>query len=172
MEWTMSSLTTNSIKAIKRSYAGDEERPLGSFLGLMATYGAVVLAGTAVVRARNRPLPERPAAADLALIAVATHKVARLLAKDPVTAPFRAPFTQFEGQSGEAEVSEEVVGTGPRKAVGELLTCPFCLDQWVATGWVFALLLAPRATRFAAGGFTAVAAADALQFGYDALQSD
>lgn len=172
MAMSMSSLTANSLKSIKRSYAGSEERPLGSFIGLMGAYGGVVLAGAAAVRARRRTIPERPSVSDLALIAVATHKVARLLAKDPVTAPIRAPFTHFEGQSGEAEVSEEVAGAGPRKAVGELLTCPFCLDQWVATGWMFALLLAPRATRHAAGAFTAVAAADVLQFGYDKLQPD
>jgi hypothetical protein len=28
--------------------------------------------------------------------------------------------------------------------MGELLTCPFCLGQWVATGLIFGLVLAPR----------------------------
>src|SRR6266568_6180594 len=50
----------------------------------------------------------------------------RLITKDPVTSPLRAPFTVFEGQEGQAELKEEVRGHGARKAVGELVTCPFC----------------------------------------------
>ena len=49
-----------------------------------------------------------------------------------MTSPLRAPFTRFEGASGHAEVAEEVREHGGVKhAVGELLTCPFCLAQWV-----------------------------------------
>jgi hypothetical protein len=52
-----------------------------------------------------------------------------------------------------------------------LLTCPFCLAQWVGTGFVFGLVLAPRATRLTAGIFTIVAGSDALQYAYAAIQS-
>jgi hypothetical protein len=65
---------------------------------------------------------------------------------------------------------EEVRGTGRRKALGELLTCPFCLGQWVATGLVFGLVLAPRVTRLVGVLFTSLTAADVLQLGYDKLQ--
>ena len=51
-------------------------------------------------------------------------------------------------------------------AVGELVTCPFCLAQWVATGLAFGFVLAPRASRFAAGVLSAISAADALQLAY------
>jgi Protein of unknown function (DUF1360) len=78
---------------------------------------------------------------------VATHKCARLLAKDPVTSPPRAPFTAFKGTSAPAELQEEPRGTGLRKAVGELIVCPFRVGQWVATGFVSGLVLRPRATR-------------------------
>ena len=61
-------------------------------------------------------------------------------------------------------------GTGVQKAVGELITCPFCLDQWVATGFLAGLVAAPRATRWLASAFAVRAGADALQFGYAALQ--
>ena len=33
-------------------------------------------------------------------------------------------------------MEEEVRGKGAQKAVGELITCPFCIDMWVATGLV------------------------------------
>src|SRR5919112_1443499 len=84
----------------------------------------------------------------------------------------RAPFTSFRGASGEAEIAEEVREHGGVKhAVGELLTCPFCLAQWVATGFVFGYATAPRATRLAALTMTLVAGSDVLQFAYDGIQN-
>ena len=150
------------------AYRDGEERPLGSFLAVMGAYGALV--GAAGVAARRRGLPERVAWSDLALSSVATYKVSRLLAKDPVTSPLRAPFTRFAGTSGDAELADEVRGTGPRKAIGELVTCPFCLAQWVATGFAFGLVLAPRATRMTAGVFTMVTGAELLHFAHAGAQ--
>jgi hypothetical protein len=159
-----------SAEQEKAAYAGGEERPVGSFAAVVGVYVAVVLAGGALVRRSGRSLPVRVGAGDLALITVATHKLSRLLAKDPVFSPLRAPFTTFSGTSGEAELAEEVRGAGPRKAVGELITCPFCVAQWVATGFAFGLVLAPHATRLTASVFTAVAGADFLQLAYAAAQ--
>jgi hypothetical protein len=131
----------------------------------MGLYGAAVTAGAVAVRRRGRPLPEvRPF--DLALIGVATHKLARRVSKDSVTSPLRAPFTRYEGVAGPAELKEGVRGSGIRKAVGELVSCPFCLSQWAATGFVFGLLTAPRATRWVASVFASLALADFLQFAY------
>jgi hypothetical protein len=149
-------------------YRGGEDRPLGGYLKLLSAYGAAVGVGTGVVALRHKPLPETLSWSDVARISVATHKLARLLAKDPVTSPFRAPFTRFEGPAGEGELNEDVRGEGARHAVGELVTCPFCLGQWVATGFVFGLVLAPRATRLVATVFTALAASDLLQLAYAA----
>jgi hypothetical protein len=154
----------------KAAYSEGEERPLGGYLLLMAAYSAGVLGLSGVVRRNGRELPERIGVADLALIGVATHKCARLLAKDPVTSPLRAPFTTFKGTTGPAELQEEPRGTGLRKAVGELIICPFCVGQWVATGFVFGLVLRPRATRVAASVFAALTAADFLQFAYAAAE--
>ena len=155
----------------KHAYTQGEERPLGSFAALMGAYGATVAALSAAVRVSGRELPERFSGSDLALVTVATHKLARVIAKDPVTSPLRAPFTTFDGTSGEAELAEQVRGSGPRKAIGELVTCPFCLGQWVATGFVFGLVLAPRPTRLAASVFTALTGADVLQLAYAKAQS-
>jgi hypothetical protein len=154
----------------KAAYAHGEHRPLGAFLGIMGAYAGTVGALAGVMRATGRSLPERIGGRDLALISVATHKLSRLIAKDPVTSPLRAPFTRFAGTSGEAELREEVRGTGARKAVGELVTCPFCVGQWVATGFLFGLVLAPRPTRFAASVFTALTVADGLQLAYAAAE--
>lgn len=153
----------------KRAYAGDAERPLGSYLVLMGAYGTLTAGLSAAVWRLDRPLPD-PSWSDVALLAVASHKLSRLIAKDPVTSPLRAPFTRFKGTSGEAELAEEVRGQGPRKAIGELITCPFCLGLWTATGFVFGLVLAPRPTRLLAAMFTSLTGADALQFAYAKLQ--
>ncbi len=149
-------------------YAAGAERPLGSFTGFMAAYAGAVVAGAGITRALGQRLPERLETRDLALLSVATHKISRLLTKDPVTSPLRAPFTEFRGKAGEGELAEEVRGTGLRKAMGELVTCPFCVGQWIATSLAFGFVVAPRPTRWAASLFTALAAADFLQFAYSA----
>jgi hypothetical protein len=156
----------------RREYTNGEERPLAGDLGAMGVYVGLVSAAAAAVRASNRELPERIPVGDAFLLTVATFRLARRIAKDPVTSPIRAPFVRFEGASGHAEVAEEVREHGGAKhAVGELLTCPFCLAQWVGTGFVFGYVTAPKATRLAALTMTMVAGSDILQFVYDAVQN-
>jgi uncharacterized protein DUF1360 len=156
----------------ERAYNGDVDRPLGGFLGAMGVYSAAVAAGAAVVRASGRELPSRIPVGDAVLLTVGTFRLARRIAKDPVTSPLRAPFARFQGASGEAELAEDLrVEHGWKHAVGELVTCPFCLAQWVGTAFVFSYVAAPRATRLAALTMTMVAGSDVLQFAYDALQT-
>lgn len=138
----------------------DEERPLRSYAGILAGYVVGVGALAAIGRRR---LPGRLAPADLAMGSVATYKLARLLTEDPVTSPLRAPFTTYEGLAGPSALEEEVRGSGWRHAVGELLTCPFCIAQWVATSLVAGLSIAPRPTRTFLSILTMVSASDALQ---------
>jgi hypothetical protein len=155
-----------------REYTNGEPRPLAGDLGAMGVYLGLVSAAGAAVRASGRELPERIPVGDAFLLTVATFRLARRIAKDPVTAPIRAPFTSFQGPSGHAEIAEEVREHGGVKhAVGELLTCPFCLAQWVGTAFVFGYVTAPKATRLAALTMTMVAGSDVLQFVYDAIQT-
>ena len=154
------------------AYAQGHERPLGSFLIIMGAYGAAVTGMAAFLAVRGRRLPDRLTWSDLALLAVATHKLSRQLAKDPVTSPIRAPFTRYAGTSAEAELDEEVRGAGMRKGLGELVSCPFCLGQWVATIGVFGLIVVPRSTRAAASVFAVLTGSDMLQYAYARLQQD
>ena len=156
---------TSGAGSLAEEYAPGNDRPLAGYAALMGLYGAAVTAGAVALRRRGRPLPD-VRGFDIALVGVATHKLARRMSKDSVTSPLRAPFTRYEGVSGPAELQEKVRGSGFRKAVGELISCPFCLSQWVATGFVFGLLTAPRATRWAASVFASLALADFLQFAY------
>ena len=154
-------------------YAPPGERPpLRHYAVLMAVFNSLFGLALLLARRSGRELPERVGAGDIATIGVASHKLSRLIAKDKVTSPLRAPFTRFEGASGHAEVAEEVREHGGVKhAVGELLTCPFCLAQWVGTAFVFGYVTAPKATRLAALTMTMVAGSDVLQFAYDAIQN-
>jgi hypothetical protein len=146
-------------------YRHGHDRPIGGYGVLDATYGALVV-GIGIAARRKRRLPHLRGG-DIALIGVATHRLARTLAKDPVTSPFRMPFTRYKGVSGPAELKEDVVSEeGMAHAVGELVTCPFCLAQWVATGFVAGMIFAPRATRLVAATMAGVAVADFLQFAY------
>jgi hypothetical protein len=127
-----------------------------------------VMAGLFLLaRARSgKGFPEKIGAGDLALAGVATHKLSRVIAKDRVTAPLRAPFTEFEEEGGPGEVEESPRGSGMRRAIGELLVCPFCLAQWVATALLGGLAVFPRATRFVCSIFAAVTISDFLQIFY------
>src|SRR3954447_17068993 len=152
---------------IKQEYAHGEDKPLGSHLTLVVIYN--VLAGAFfAARARSgKGVPERIGVGDPVLAGVATHKITRLIAKDRVTAPLRAPFTEFQEEGGPGEVEEmpRQVG-GMRQAVGELLVCPFCLAQWIATAALAGIAVVPRATRFVCSIFAAVTISDFLQILY------
>jgi len=89
--------------------------------------------------------------------------VSRLITKDSVTSVVRAPLTRFDELACEGEVNESPVGTSLRKATGELLTCPFCIAQWVATGLVAGRIMAPRLTSAAASTFAVIRLSDYLQ---------
>jgi hypothetical protein len=155
-----------------RAYAPHDHRPLGGYLRSMATL-AVGTAGLAgLMKVTGRQLPERPAPADVVLLSIATHKLSRLLTKASVTSPLRAPFTRYVGPASDGELHEQVRDDGgtTRHAIGELATCPFCMAVWAAATLAGGLVLAPRATRWAATVMTAVAASDFLQHAYAAAQ--
>ncbi|MET8152297.1 DUF1360 domain-containing protein [Actinoplanes sp. NPDC005259] len=153
-------------------YAGNERRPLGGYLAAMAAFGGLAAALSAAGRATGRRAPERPALADVVLVSIATHKLSRLLAKDAVTSPLRAPFVRYVEPAGDGELNEEVRAEGGsvRHGIAELVTCPFCLAVWVATGLTGGLVLAPRLTRLGATVLTATTVSDFLQLAYDAAK--
>lgn len=158
-------------EGLRRAYAPDEDPPLGSYAALTAVFNAAL--GAALVSAGRRGrLPERPAAGDLLLAGVATHKLSRLIGKDRVLSFARAPFTRYEGTAGPSELSETPRGHGPRRALGELLSCPYCIGQWVAGGMVAGLLHAPRTTRAVASVYALLTVSDFLQLAWKAAEEE
>lgn len=152
-------------------YADPEKRPpFLPYLAFMSIFSALIGAALTIAKRQGRELPERVGAGELLLVGTASHKLSRLLAKDKVTSPLRAPFTELEGKGGPAELEESSRGTGARKAIGELLTCPYCLGLWVVAGFSVGLLFAPRVTRFVASLFAALTISDFFQIAYKAAE--
>ena len=145
-------------------YAPPEERPpLAAYATFATVFHAAMAAAVAAARRSGRDLPQRVDAGDVVLIGTASYKLSRLISKKKVTAFVRAPFTELEGKGGPAELEEKPRGSGGRRALGELLLCPYCLGLWASGGFHVGLLFAPRATRFSASVLTALAISDFLQ---------
>ncbi|CAM04783.1 DUF1360 domain-containing protein [Saccharopolyspora erythraea] len=153
------------------TYRGGAPRPLRGHVLMMALFSALVAAAAGLAAATGRRLPSDVRGYDLLLLTAGTHKLARTLSKDAVTSPLRTPFTRYEETGGPAEVNEEVRRSSQtRHAIGELITCPFCLDLWIATGFAVGMVFAPRLTRLVATTFTAMTGADFLQLAYARMQ--
>jgi hypothetical protein len=65
-----------------------------------------------------------------------------------------------------AEEEDEAIGKGPRRAIGELITCPYCLGTWLAAGMALSMAVAPRETRMVGTVFAVKAVADVFNMAY------
>ncbi len=169
----MATSTLDDTGEAQERDAGDaagRELPLGGYAVLTSTFLALASVFAGWLRRSGRELPERISAADLALLTTATHKVSRLIAKDRVTSAVRAPFTTYQGRGGPAEVEERPRGKGLRRAIGELLVCPYCLGIWIGAAFTAGLLVAPRPTRWVASVFTVLFGSDVLQIAYKGME--
>ena len=166
---SVDSLTSEARDAFA-GYAKPEERPpFRTYAALTAVFNAG-FAGALIAAKRSDRLPASVSAQDVVLIGTASHKLSRLLAKDKVTSFIRAPFTAYQGRGGPAEVEERARGEGVRRAIGELLICPYCLGLWTSGAFHAGLMFAPRVTRVAASTLTALTLSDFLQIAYKAAE--
>ncbi|MET8777988.1 DUF1360 domain-containing protein [Nocardia sp. NPDC004654] len=134
-------------------------------------YALTVIAVAILGRLTHRRLPEAMSVQDLVTTAFAAHKLSRTVTKDAVVAPLRAPFTRPAGNGGPGEVMERPKAEdGVARGIGQLLTCPFCLDVWVVTGFTVGHVFAPRATRMIGESLAVLAGADFLHLAYATAQ--
>lgn len=108
---------------------GHENQPLRGYLTVAGVFASAAVLGLGLLKASGRRLPV-PKAIDVFLLGIGTMRLSRLIARDKVMSPVRAPFTDVE-QDG-AETKERPRGSGITRAVGELVTCPRCTAMWAS----------------------------------------
>ena len=107
-------------------YAPPRERPpFAAYATFASIFHAAMAVAVAAAKRSGRDLPQRVEAGDVLLIGAASYQLSRLITKKKVTAFVRAPFTELEGKGGPAELEERPRGSGLRRAMGELLVCPY-----------------------------------------------
>ncbi|MEU6417386.1 DUF1360 domain-containing protein [Streptomyces spiralis] len=155
------------MTAAERSYDDQGTVPLGGYAVLAATFATGAALFAAGARRSGVRLPDQVPPWDVALLGAATFKASRLLTKDKVTSFLRAPFTRRQADTTAGEVMDEPRGDGVvRRAVGDLVSCPFCVSVWVAATLAGGYACAPRAARLVCAGLGAVTVADWLQYAW------
>lgn len=149
----------------------DGEQPLQSYTTLAGIFNLIFAAFLLLTKRTGRRLPERVATRDIVLLGVATHKLSDLIANDAVTSFIRAPFTELQEKESPKSVDEEPRGSGFRRSIGELLTCKFCMGQWIASFFTYGLVFSPAITRLVASIFATVTISDHLHQTYKALKN-
>src|SRR5436190_13276218 len=135
----------------------DPSAPYGAYALILGAFAAE-LAATGVVSRKLDREPQWRSALDLALLAGASFKTARTLARERVGSVVRDPLT-----GGETSDDEPVPDGGMRQAVGELVTCTRCVGTWGAAGLLTSQVIAPRFGRLLTWSLAAAAANDFLQ---------
>jgi hypothetical protein len=116
-----------------------------TYLTLTGLFLTLFMAFSGIFRKRMEAFELRPF--DFLLLGLAVFRAGRLASFDKVTEPLREPFTRTE--PNETGAGENVVaeGTGAKRAIGELISCPICTGTWIAALLTYALYLAPGPTR-------------------------
>lgn len=144
-----------------------KEVPLGGYLILMATYAATF---ATLMRVIEKKQIETPTGFDFALTAIASYKLSRVVTMSFIGSPIRAPFTTRGQSLLGGEVQDHSRGHGLQRAVGNLLTCPFCFSVWSSTAFAFGHVLFPRSTKQATTILSIAAIGDILHTGYRDLR--
>ncbi len=135
---------------------------IGLFLGVFAAFSK---------REQDKRRPIDLSGLDLTMLGLATFRAGRLAAYDRVSEPLRAPVT--ETKPDEYGAGENVVaraeGSGVRKAIGELASCPTCIGTWAGAAMVFGLRVAPQPTRFFIAFMSATGLAELIDNASEAL---
>ena len=143
----------------------DRRPPYEAYAAIMGVFAGGLAAAGALSRLLDRD-PQCQNALDLTVLAAATFKAARTLARDEVTSFIREPFVRGHAHEG----GEEPVRTGDwQQAIGELVTCSRCVGTLAAAAFVTTQILAPRFGRMLTWSLAAAGANDFLQAGFAAL---
>ena len=142
------------MELLTDDYAPDQDLPVGGYAVLLSVHGALLSLFLVFLRRTGRELPAEVPTRDLILMGAGTWRATRVATKNVITAPLRAPFTQVEEMEGKSNTKETARGHGLRRAIGELLTCPYCLAAWVSAAFMALFVVSPRTARFLASILT------------------
>lgn len=95
----------------------------------------ILYAGYATYFLRDRLLYVTPF--EFIILSLATFRLTRLMVYDRITAFFREQFYNLKG--GKLVEPER----GPRRALNDLVTCPWCFGLWAGATVVFCYYLTP-----------------------------
>ena len=143
----------------------DRDAPSFAYFALMASWTAGMIGMARMGEHKFEPFTLGEGLS----YALATHGLARIVSTETVTLPLRSPFVDREF-TDDGECTETPRGTGLRKAIGELVTCPYCCSTWAATMFMAGRLARPRATRVLMSVIAAGAAANMLHRAFTALE--
>ena len=129
--------------------------PYSAYAAIMAVFGGGLATAGVLAKLLDRE-PEQATALDLAALSLATFKVARTIARDPVTSWIREPLA--DDPDGEFE-----------QALAELVTCSRCVGTWVAAGLGSTQIIAPRFGRLVTWTLGAAGLNDFLQAAFATL---
>lgn len=116
------------------------------FLILLDVLFISLYVGVALLLNYLGKLPASIRVMDLVLIGLAAARLTDIISTDTIMQWLREPFVRMD----EEEVADRSVavrtgrGRGFRRAMGELLSCPWCVGVWVAAGLTYAYFLFPR----------------------------
>lgn len=152
---------------------GDESVPLGSYMALVAAYGAVSVSLFALekVLAKDQETHETPLTLpQFFLLAIGSYKFSRVVTMSFIGSPIRAPFTTRGESLAGGEVQDHARGEGIQKAIGSLLTCPFCFNVWGASTLFYASRFLPQLTMRVATILSLAAVGDVFHLLYRDLR--
>jgi len=101
----------------------------------------LVFLATVILESKSYKTFETLALVDFVLITLASWRVVRLVVYDKVSAFFREQFYDVLEQKGKVLLVKPE--RGPRRALLDLLTCPWCFGLWATATVSFFYLLTP-----------------------------
>lgn len=136
---------------------------LSAYITLETTFLVSLSTFLLIYQATGHRLPKRLSLFELLLMGISTYKLSRIITRAKITMPLRAPFAMYEQDGGYGEVEEKPRGKGLQHAIGEAITCPYCIGLWIATALNCLHIISPNLGRFINGIFTTAALSDFLQ---------
>src|SRR4051794_38802998 len=125
-EIAQSSRNAEGSPMVESPWAGytdkPDEMPLAGYATLLAAYSGFF--GAVFGKLLSRRDVTNPSPADVIMLGIATHKIGRIITKDWVTSPLRAPFVEYVESAGGGGGPKSTPGTGGRRAVGAPPTGP------------------------------------------------